>query len=304
MNILCNHCNKSYKSYQSRCNHIRKYHKDVVVQNVQPIIQHVAENVVQNVQHVVDQNILECKYCNKKLCDRVYRWRHEKKCKEKQLKNEMLLKELLEDENEHIKEENKNIKEEFKELKLIVNNLSKSKSNSKIINVNTSIINNIETVNNINSLGYENILPKFSEKEKIRLLTGIPHEEYPIIELVRKIYTNDKFKEDRNTLLTNLRSKDCLFYNSDSNKFEATNKNNHIENIIENRRHDIASMYNGFTDTDKLKLKERKVIEEYLDKLKDKKLKELYEKHKEEIIYIIYNCKEFMNNMKDNLIEV
>ena len=210
MNILCNHCNKSYKSYQSRCNHIRKYHKDVVVQNVQPIIQHVAENVVQNVQHVVDQNILECKYCNKKLCDRVYRWRHEKKCKEKQLKNEMLLKELLEDENEHIKEENKHIKEEFKELKTIVNNLSKSKSNSnsKVINVNTSIINNIETVNNINSLGYENILPKFSEKEKIRLLTGIPHEEYPIIELVRKIYTNDKFKEDRNTLLTNLRSKD------------------------------------------------------------------------------------------------
>jgi len=283
MNILCNHCNKSYKSYQSRCNHIRKYHKDVVVENVQQIVQHVVENVVQNVQH-----ILECKYCNKKLCDRVYKWRHEKKCKEKQLKNKK-----LEDENKHIKEE-------FKELKTIVNNLSKS----KVINVNTSIINNIETVNNINSLGYENILPKFSEKEKIRLLTGIPHEEYPIIELVRKIYTNDKFKEDRNTLLTNLRSKDCLFYNSDSNKFEATNKSNHIENIIENRRHDIASMYNGFTDTDKLKMKERKVIEDYLDKLKDKKLKELYEKHKEEIIYIIYNCKEFMNNMKDNLIEV
>jgi hypothetical protein len=238
---------------------------------------------------------IKCRKCNKSFTFIQNRWRHEKKCS-----NNIIGK--IEEQNKKLEDENKHIKEEVKELKTIVNNLSKS--TSKIINVNTSIVNNIETVNNINSLGYENILPKFSEKEKIRLLTGIPHEEYPIIELVRKIYTNDKFKEDRNTLLTNLRSKDCLFYNSDSNKFEATNKSNHIENIIENRRHDIASMYNGFTDTDKLKMKERKVIEDYLDKLKDKKLKELYEKHKEEIIYIIYNCKEFMNNMKDNLIEV
>ena len=27
MEYKCNHCNKNYASYQSRCNHIRRYHK-------------------------------------------------------------------------------------------------------------------------------------------------------------------------------------------------------------------------------------------------------------------------------------
>ena len=56
----------------------------------------------------------------------------------------------------------------------------------------------------------------------------------------------------------------------------------------------------------KINDEERKSIEDYLEKIecidkKDKKLKAFYEKHKEEIIYIIYNCKEFMSTIKDNL---
>jgi arginine deiminase len=114
-------------------------------------------------------------------------------------------------------------------------------------------------------------------------------KEYPLIELVRKIYTDDKFKEDRNTLLTNLQNKSCLVYKSDVNKFEATNKNEHIDNIITARKDDLISMYAEFSESTKIKDYTKKLIEDYLEKVeginkKDKKLKALYEKHKEEIM--------------------
>jgi archaellum component FlaC len=91
-------------------------------------------------------------------------------------------------------------------------------------------------------------------------------------------------------------------------KYE-TKRNTFIDDIIKNRKDDLASMYKEFEGTTKLKGFERRVIEEYLEKIeginkKDKKLKALYEKHKEEIIYIIYNCKEFMESIKDQLSEL
>ena len=292
-NFQCKHCNKVYSTSQSRSNHYRIYHKTNVVKIVQPVV----NNVVAIIPHVNNDKIdvsLTCKYCNKILCDRFSRWKHEKKCKNKQLTDTIILKEEVKLQNIKIEQ-----------LETIVNNLSK-KDKSIINNLTVHGDMNTNTVNNINSLGYENILSKLSEKDKIHLLIGFRHDEYPIIELVRKIYTNDDFKNERNTLLTNLQNKSCLIYKSDNNKFEATNKIQHIDNIIKNRKNDITTMYNQFTDTTKLKPKERKNIEDYLENIeqidkKDKNLKALYEKHKEEIIYIIYNCKEFMGTIRDNL---
>jgi hypothetical protein len=293
----CKYCSKEYSTSQSRSNHYRIYHKNDVVQIVQPVV----NNVVEIIPHVINNNVdvsLTCKYCNKILCDRFSRWKHEKKCNINKI-------EKLEEENLQIKQEVKLQNIKIEQLETIVNNLSK-KDKSIINNLTVHGDMNTNTVNNINSLGYENILSKLSEKDKIHLLTGFRHDEYPIIELVRKIYTNDDFKNERNTLLTNLQNKSCLIYKSDNNKFEATNKNKHIDNIIKNRKNDITTIYNQFNDTSKLKSKERKAIEDYLENIeqidkKDKNLKALYEKHKEEIIYIIYNCKEFMGTIRDNL---
>jgi hypothetical protein len=51
---------------------------------------------------------------------------------------------------------------------------------------------------------------------------------------------------------------------------------------------------------------EIKAIDIYLNEIEDlgkknPKVKELYEKHKAEIIYIIYNSKEFMSMLKNNI---
>ena len=283
--FACKHCNKEYSSKQSRSNHYYLYHNNKVV-TMSSNLELLQNNVVK--MSTNDDNTI-CIYCNKKLCDRKSRWRHEKKCKEKETKDKIII---------QVKEQNKKIEQ----LETIVNKLSKTNSNNVTVN------GNINTVNNINSLGYENIHNNISEKDKMYILTSIMHKEYPITELVRKIYTDELLKNERNTLLTNLRSKDCLIYKSETNKFEATNKNDHIDNIIETRRNDVVKIYNEFTENSKIKLKprERQAIEDYLEKIegidkKDKKLKAFYEKHKEEIIYIIYNCKEFMGTIRDHL---
>lgn len=279
MEHICTICNKNYSSYKSKWLHVKKYHT--------PEINQISAFTSAKYQHTENEDTYKCKYCPKKYKHIQSRWKHEQKCSE----NSKIIK-LIDE-----------IKKENKELKKIVNKLS----NKPLIN-NLTFNGNINTgvVNNINALGYENIQKKLSEKEKINLITGMRVKEHPIIELVRKIYTDDKFKEDRNTLITNLRAKDCLVYNSDTNKFDATTKNDHIDNIIENRKHNIVSIYNELSANNKLRPVEIKAIDIYLNEIEDlgkknPKVKELYEKHKAEIIYIIYNSKEFMSMLKNNL---
>jgi len=287
MEYKCLECNKDYASYKSLWNHNKNKHIDCQ-----------SKVSINGKSEVSILNTYPCRFCNKSYLHKQSRFNHEKKCKDKHITDTIILKK----ENIQIKEEVKEQNKKIEQLETIVNKLSKTNSNNVTVN------GNINTVNNINSLGYENIHNNISEKDKMYILTSIMHKEYPITELVRKIYTDELLKNERNTLLTNLRSKDCLIYKSETNKFEATNKNDHIDNIIETRRNDVVKIYNEFTENSKIKLKprERQAIEDYLEKIegidkKDKKLKAFYEKHKEEIIYIIYNCKEFMGTIRDHL---
>ena len=274
----CKYCDKEYSTSHSRSNHYRLYHNDAIsLKSVIP-----SAKIQPNV--IIDG--YQCKFCPKIYKHLQSRWKHEQKC------------------------DNNKMEQLVNKLNKLENDMKELSKKPSAININNTMnnIGTVGTVNNINSLGYENIRNNISEKDKMYILTSIMHEEHPITELVRKIYTDEKLKEERNTLLTNLRSKDCLIYKSETNKFEATNKNDHIDNIIETRRNDVVKMYNEFTENSKIKLKpkERQAIEDYLEKIagidkKDKKLKAFYEKHKEEIIYIIYNCKEFMGTIRDHL---
>ena len=67
MELICEYCNKKYASYQSRCNHIKKYHISNNIQNIQCDIQ-------SNIQN-------KCNKCNKILSNYYSKWRHEKNCK-------------------------------------------------------------------------------------------------------------------------------------------------------------------------------------------------------------------------------
>jgi hypothetical protein len=89
MEYKCNHCNKYYASYQSRCNHIRRYHKVTVVVKLPEQENKVVINSPKI--DIINDNTI-CKYCKKKLCDRKYRWKHELNCKSKNSNDIELLK--------------------------------------------------------------------------------------------------------------------------------------------------------------------------------------------------------------------
>ena len=285
--IKCKICNKIYASMSSRSNHIKRIHKNNVVEKIQPVVKNVVICCNDNIKENSDENRM-CKYCNKILCDRSYRWRHEKKCK---INNENKMKEL----------ENK-----VNQLEKLIKINNKTSNAKNINNTNNGNINNVSgnIINNhihINALGYESINDKLSEKEKIELLTSPLFKEVPHIELIRKIYNSEKFLEDRNTMITNLQNKSCLVYNNKSKKFEAKNKSDHIDSLIDYRQKDIKDLFEGLQDNNKIKNNAKKLIEDYIDQFDNLRNTESYKKYKEEIIYIIYNCKEIMKKLKDDL---
>jgi hypothetical protein len=271
MEFKCNHCNKIYSSYQSRSNHIRIYHKIKIIQNSSNVIK-IHPKIIQNSSDKKEEdNKYKCRTCDKTYKFSQGRWKHEKKCKNKSDIQEL--------------------KDKVTQLEKIIN----TSNNKKIINKTINNINN-GTINNIqvNALGLENINDKLNENEKLDLLSCLLFKEVPVVEMIRKIYNNEKFIEDRNTIISNLQTKSCLIYNKESNKFEATNKNIHIDNIIDYRNKDIKELYEEMHDNKKIKNSSRKLIEEYIEKSDTIKNTEAYKKYKEEIIYIIYNCKDFM----------
>jgi hypothetical protein len=114
MDYICKYCNKKYKSYHSRSNHYRLYHKpeSIVCQlNVNPSVNpSVNPKVDKNVNLISKQdNKYVCIRCNIKFTTRQAKSRHIlKSCN----KNDRLQKE-----NDIIKKENLEIKNELNKIK-------------------------------------------------------------------------------------------------------------------------------------------------------------------------------------------
>jgi hypothetical protein len=286
----CDVCNKFYKNYKSLWKHNYIFHKQNVIIN---------DDIVTNNVTKITTN-LNCNYCNKLLASRQSKNRHENHyCKEKNKINIINKIENQDNKIEILIETVNKLKKENELIKKMKTNKSNTKINTQNNNNNNGIINNIH----INALGHESIIAKLTEKEKIDLLTCSLFKETPHIELIRKIYNNDKFMEDRNTMITNLQTKSCLAYNNKTKKFEAKNKKDHIDSLIDYRQQDIKDLFEDMQDNKKIKPHHKQIIETYIDNIDDIKKSETYKKNKEEIIYIIYNCKEIMKNLKEKLDE-
>ena len=294
---MCSYCKKSYSSYQSRCNHIRKYHKPTKSPK---------NNPVYNPPIIIEEdNDYKCRKCDKSFGFIQNRWRHEKICKVIKVNEIELMKAKFQAEKEKDEKEKAEINEKLEkdkaEMKAEMEKLRKliDKANKKIINktnnINHGIINNIQ----INAVGSENIIKKLTNKEKIDLITSPMFKEKPVVNLVKKVYNEEKFEEDRNTILNNLRSKSCLTFNDDTRQFDAINKNNHLDNIINCRKDDIKKLFDQMET--KLKPLHKKIYEEYMENIDNEETMKI---HKEEIMYILYNCKTFMNDLKNKLEEL
>jgi len=174
MEYKCNFCNKNYASYQSRCNHIRKYHKnDSSDVNVKV---NVSVNEVSMFENEEDMKYI-CIKCNKKFKFRQGKWAHEKICqKEKNLEIEIIKKDF---------EEYK--KESQKEMERLKDMIQKSmKIHPKTLQKINNQLNNTNTLTNnyYVQLGNEDLLNVLSKSEKKAILNRKAMGINDLVELI------------------------------------------------------------------------------------------------------------------------
>jgi hypothetical protein len=242
----------------------------------------------------------ECTKCHKKFNNRKTKWSHDKKCdnkidykllfeKEEKEKNELKLifeKKLEDMKNQLIETMNKNCKVHPKTLQKI---------NKQLINDNKNISINKGTVNNITyniiGLGHENLTEVFSRKEKMAILKN---RFYCLPELVEYAHFNDKYPQFKNILITNTQNTLAYKYDTKKKQFVAVNKDELLDDIVDERMCDINSFYDELEND--LDEKTKEIIEKVKDKIENEPAyKEL---KKKDIKLIIYNNRKKV--IKDN----
>ena len=259
----CNICNKFYVSYKTLWDHNKKFHKNKTVTEVDVKVVDVDVKVVDLDVKVVDLDIkivdnkkYKCEYCNKIFASRYTKYVHKKKvCK---LKNNNI--ELIDNNNniklELLEKENKEIKNSLIELKdLILKNAkihpkTLQKINNQLINNNTNNTNN--TTNNINNTIINNTYVKFGSvahstvlsEAKILSILNRPYKS--IEESIKLIHFNKNLPEYNNIMITNM--KDNIAYTYNGNKFICVNKDELIDELIENHKDQIEVSYDEYKD--------------------------------------------------------
>ena len=159
------------------------------------------------------------------------------------------------------------------------------KINKQLINDNKNISINKGTVNNtynIIGLGHENLHEVFSRKEKMAILKN---RFYCLPDLVEYTHFNDKYPQFKNILITNTQNTLAYKYDSIKKQFLAVNKDELLDDIVDERMCDINSFYDELEND--LDEKTKEIIEKIKDKIEnDPAYREL---KKKDIKLIIYN---------------
>lgn len=272
----CKFCDKKYSSLSSRSNHVKLYHKPGDKPDDKPGDKPDDKHMISTTQ-ISNKNKYKCKYC-----DNVYehfqsRWRHEQKCTNKETKE--LTDKLISFNPEEILV----LKQEINELKNTIKNLTTN--NTHNINNQLNQHFNAPINNNLIQLGRENLRDKLNDKEKLQILN---RKASSINQLVEMINTDDKFTLYRNVYLTNLRSNTAYKFDNKKNKFVTVNRNELLDDILEERIYDIQNFYDDLQYT--LEENVSSQIKKFLDRMNNEQ--EFKNTKKEEIKLILYNNRE------------
>ncbi len=248
----------------------------------------------------------KCDKCNKTFNSRQVRWSHVKKCevvnKTSQELEIELLKQELQEKNKIIKEQeekkNQVIKKEIEKFKKeILDYMNKTckthpKTLTKINKQLTGNYNNIantvndnKTINNntynIIALGHEDLMEVFSKNEKLKVLKN---RNTCLDFLVKYTHFNEKFPQFKNILITNTQNSLAYKYDNNENQFIAINKDELLDELINERMSDITFFYEQLEND--LDEKTKQLIENFIDNMDDDKFKDT---KKKDIKLIIYN---------------
>ncbi len=318
----CELCNKNYKDKSGLWYHNKKHKQNGLTQNNTILPQNTAElqlnatNLTQNTtsftqnitgvqpsMSINKQKINECIYCNKILSRHDSLKRHENNCKFKtnnNFENNESLKETIKKQNEELTQikslmlkqemQNQEIKKSLMDLinkncKVHPKTLQKinKQLNGDHNTVNENITNNnINNTYNIIGLGHENLMDVFSKKEKMAILKyrycSLPH-------LVEYAHFNDKYPQFKNILITNTQNTLAYKYDGKKKQFVAVNKDELLDDIVDERMCDINSFYEELEND--LDEKTKDILIKVKDKIEnDPAYKEL---KKKDIKLIIYN---------------
>jgi hypothetical protein len=216
MKYICKTCNKTYASASSLSNHKKRIHHVEGSKVVHSPV-HKSEIPVHN---IVDVSNSQCKFCNKELCNRKSRWRHEKICKAKDISGADI---------NVLCNTVKELKKEIEELKSITNqqqiqlynkNANPTTDNSLTNNSHGTFTNstncNMNTIN-ITYKTTKSLENDITDDDAMQLLNG--EISNMVFSFVTKIYTEDRFKEYRTLLINDFNSSMAEIYSFKNKKF-------------------------------------------------------------------------------------
>jgi hypothetical protein len=228
----CNICNKKYASSNSLWNHNKKFHTKIA-----------SDVGLQNPNGVLVPTVNNCKFCKKSFNNRQNKYRHEKICKSKDNKIDLLEKEIIE-----------------------LKNMITTTNNSKIVNKNTNNTNNINhgTINNntfiINKIGEESI-----SKLKFKDIKNIFREQKNCLyHAIKYVNFNDKIPENHSFYNSSLEGKYINVFNNDNNEIEKKNKKDFFDSILLSSINITNLLYDKFKNdlSKKKQLKLQNMIKE------------------------------------------
>ena len=265
--IECSICSKIYSSKASLLNHNRIYHNIKIYKLI---------------------NTKQCKYCNKPFASSQSRLRHENKCTITELdenKNQetdetnyelILLKEKLEKSEEIIRLQNKLLKSKKIDTKTFkaVNKILMDRSyNNALVNANNNVNSNNRITNHNNNyqifaVGNEDLINVLTLEQKKQIMNSRLGSIEKIVEIAHCSHLN-QFK---NIIITNLKDNYAYRYDERKGYFVTVTKDVLLDNLVMNRVMDIEDIYDELKNANKIDIKTKKLIQDFLDKMAEENI--------------------------------
>ena len=282
-NFECIECMKKYTTYKGLWAHKKSFHKNKQIKPNENKNTNENENKNENENEIK----FNCNYCKRNFYDKYTVSRHEIKCNYKpsedienltKLKLELeLTKKLVtnhDKEIELINARNKELELRITLEKLLVNKckmhpktfsaLNKILINKSINNINT---NSNNTVNNnyynIIGFGHENLVDVLTQNEKKQIMRS----RFGCLEEIIKIAHCSNYKQFKNIIITNLKDNIAYKYDNALKYFISIDKNELVNELIDNRVCDIGEIYNELIENNKLDSTTSKLIKDFIEKI-------------------------------------
>jgi hypothetical protein len=308
---ICDICKKNYKSYQSLWNHNNKFHKKDDNTYIIPDNTYI---IPDNTLSLIDKKSLETKYecdnCNRYFNNYQNRWKHIKKCKNRNnsdLESDKLKLEILKKEAEilelqlKLKETNNNDTFTIKKINKLL-----KKSKNKINNsFNNNCNNTTNIVNNFNLIGFgkENSIQETLTLQEKKI---IMNAKFCSLEKLIEIVHCGNYNQFKNIIITNIKDNYMYKYDEQKGDFIIASKNEILNNLINYRLYDLEVIYNDFLEKNKLDNKTKECIKNFINKINnndnkyidiDGKEHENFKQYKiSEIKILLFNNQEKIKN--------